>query len=60
VSGLALEAGALEFERAVEVQACAAGDLHAITTDCALHVFPGLRKQKRKMRSKTAHGLRDV
>ena len=29
---------ALEFERAVKVQACPAGDLHAIASDCALHV----------------------
>jgi len=28
----------LEFERAVNVQACPAGDLHAIASDCALHV----------------------
>jgi hypothetical protein len=28
----------LEFERALEVEACRAGDLHAIPTDCALHV----------------------
>jgi hypothetical protein len=35
---LGLEADALEFERAVKVQACPVGDPHAITTDCALHV----------------------
>src|SRR5260370_27542320 len=35
---LALEADALEFERALKVQSCPAGDLHAIATDCALHV----------------------
>src|ERR1700740_865770 len=35
---LALEANALEFERAVKVQACPAGDLHAIASECALHV----------------------
>src|ERR1700741_5499976 len=35
---LALVANALEFERAVKVQACPAGDLHAIASDCALHV----------------------
>ena len=34
---LALEADALEFERALKVQACPAGDLHAIATNCALH-----------------------
>ena len=33
-----MEVDALEFERAVKVQACPAGDLHAIATDCALHV----------------------
>ncbi len=32
------DADALEFERAVKVQACPAGDLHAIATNCALHV----------------------
>src|SRR5579863_6655123 len=35
---LALEADALEFERAVKVQACLARDLHPIARDCALHV----------------------
>ena len=35
---LALEAALLKFERAVKVQACPAGDLHAIATDCGLHV----------------------
>src|SRR6202795_609079 len=34
---LVLEANALEFERAVKVQACLADDLHAIACDCALH-----------------------
>src|ERR1700692_2237404 len=34
---LVLEADALEFERAVKVQACLADDLHAIACDCALH-----------------------
>ena len=32
----ALEARNLDFERAVKVQACSAGDLHAVATDCAL------------------------
>src|SRR5580704_7778398 len=35
---LALEADALEFERAVKVQTCPAGDLHAVAIDCALYV----------------------
>jgi hypothetical protein len=47
---LALEADASDFERAVKVQACPAGDLHAIATDCALHVSTTgtelLRKQR--------------
>src|SRR6266436_460473 len=34
---LAPEADALEFQRALKVQACPSGDLHAIATDFALH-----------------------
>src|SRR5882762_4295265 len=33
-----IERDALEFERAVKVQACSADDLHMIAIDCRLHV----------------------
>jgi hypothetical protein len=43
---LALEADALEFERAVKVQACPAGDLHAIAAPIPV-AFSSLQTRSR-------------